>query len=43
MTFQIEKQAFSYLHKYQPKFEQMAQERFASGEPEDGIVVLSML
>jgi hypothetical protein len=42
-TFQTEKQAFSYLHKYRTHFEQMARSRLASGELEDGIVVLSML
>ncbi len=42
-TFQTEKQAFSYLHKYRTQFEQMARSRLASGELEDGIVVLSML
>jgi hypothetical protein len=42
-TFQTEKQAFSYLHKYRTEFEQMARTRLASGEFEDGIVVLSML
>jgi hypothetical protein len=42
-TFQTDKQAFSYLHKYRTEFEQMARVRLASGELEDGIVVLSML
>jgi hypothetical protein len=42
-TFQTEKQAFSYLHKYRTEFEQMARARLASGELENGIVVLSML
>jgi hypothetical protein len=42
-TFRTEKQAFSYLHKYRTQFEQMARSRLASGELEDGIVVLSML
>jgi hypothetical protein len=42
-TFQTEKQAFSYLHKYRTEFERMARARLASGEREDGIVVLSML
>jgi hypothetical protein len=42
-TFQTDKQAFSYLHKYRTEFEQMARARLASGELEDGIVVLSML
>ncbi|MGY4474806.1 hypothetical protein ACVILL_002220 [Bradyrhizobium sp. USDA 3364] len=42
-TFQTDKQAFSYLHKYRTEFEQIARVRLASGELEDGIVVLSML
>jgi hypothetical protein len=42
-TFQTDKQAFSYLHKYRTEFERMARTRLASGEVEDGIVVLSML
>jgi len=42
-TFQTDRQAFSYLHKYRKEFEQMARARLASGELEDGIVVLSML
>jgi hypothetical protein len=42
-TFQTEKQAFSYLHKYRTEFEQMARTRLASGQLENGIVVLSML
>ena len=41
-TFPTEKQAFSYLHKYRTEFEQIARARLASGELEDGIVVLSM-
>ena len=42
-TVPTDKQAFSYLHKYRTEFEQMARARLASGELEDGIVVLSML
>ena len=42
-TFQTEKQAYSYLHKYRREFEQIARARLASGELEDGVVVLSML
>nr|WP_249146112.1 hypothetical protein [Bradyrhizobium diazoefficiens] len=42
-TFQTDKQAFSYLHKNRTAFEHMARARLASGELEDGIVVLSML
>ena len=42
-TFQTDKQAFSYLHKYRTEFKQMARARLASGELEDGVVVLSML
>ncbi len=42
-TFQTDNQAFSYLHKYRTEFEQIARVRLASGELEDGIVVLSML
>jgi hypothetical protein len=42
-TFETEKQAFNYLHKYRTEFEQIARARLASGELEDGIVVLSML
>ncbi|UWU75440.1 hypothetical protein N2603_36245 [Bradyrhizobium huanghuaihaiense] len=42
-TFQTETQAFSYLHKYRTEFEQMARSRLASGELENGIIVLSML
>lgn len=42
-TFQTDQQAFSYLHKHRTEFEQIARTRLASGELEDGIVVLSML
>ncbi|UQD75677.1 hypothetical protein JEY40_14675 [Bradyrhizobium japonicum] len=42
-TFQTQKQAFSYLQKYRTEFERIARSRLASGELEDGIVVLSML
>ena len=42
-TFQTDKQAFSYLHRYRRQFEQIARARLASGELENGIVVLSML
>jgi hypothetical protein len=41
--FETDKQAFSYLHKYRTEFERIARARLASGELEDGIVVLSML
>ena len=42
-TFQTDKQAFSYLHKYRTEFEKLARARLASGEVEDGIVLLTML
>ena len=42
-TFRTDKQAFSYLHKYRTEFEKIARARVASGDLEDGIVVLSML
>ncbi|MCC8946558.1 hypothetical protein H8A97_15925 [Bradyrhizobium sp. Arg62] len=42
-TFQTDKQALSYLHKYRTELERMARARLASGLLEDGIVVLSML
>jgi len=42
-TFQTDNQAFSYLHKYRTEFEQIARVRLASGDLEDGIVMLSML
>jgi hypothetical protein len=42
-TFSTQKQAFSYLQKHRTEFERMARARLASGELEDGIVVLSML
>lgn len=42
-TFQTDRQAFSYLHKYRTEFEQIARTRLASGDLEDGIIVLSML
>jgi hypothetical protein len=42
-TFRTDKQAFSYLHKNRTEFEHMARARLASGELEDGIVILSML
>ncbi|MDE5440900.1 hypothetical protein GWG65_05410 [Bradyrhizobium sp. CSA207] len=42
-TFQTQKQAFSYLQKYRTELERVARTRLASGELEDGIVVLSML
>ncbi|MCP3385568.1 MULTISPECIES: hypothetical protein [unclassified Bradyrhizobium] len=42
-TFQTDKQALSYLHKYRTEFERIARARLASGELEDGIVVLTML
>ncbi|WBL81133.1 hypothetical protein I3J27_12170 [Bradyrhizobium xenonodulans] len=42
-TFLTQKQAFSYLQKNRTEFERIARARLASGELEDGIVVLSML
>nr|WP_191093149.1 hypothetical protein [Bradyrhizobium campsiandrae] len=42
-TFETQKQAFSYLHKYRTEFERMARARLDTGELEDGVVVLSML
>jgi hypothetical protein len=42
-TYQTQKQAFSYLQKHRTEFERIARTRLASGEFEDGIVVLSML
>jgi hypothetical protein len=42
-TFQTDKQAFSYLHKYRTEFERIARARLALGELEDGIVMLTML
>ncbi|WP_407114118.1 hypothetical protein [Bradyrhizobium sp. LMG 9283] len=42
-TFNTQKQAFSYLQKHRTEFERMARARLASGELEDGIVMLSML
>lgn len=42
-TFQTDRQAFGYLHKYRTQFEQIARARLAAGDLEDGIVVLSML
>ena len=42
-TFATQKQAFSYLQKHRTEFERMARARLASGDLEDGIVVLSML
>ena len=42
-TFQTDKQAFSYLHKYRTEFERIARARLVSGELEDGVVVLSMI
>jgi len=42
-TFATDKQALSYLHKYRTELERVARARLASGELEDGIVVLSML
>lgn len=41
--FQTQKQAFSYLQKHRTEFERIARARLASGELEDGVVVLSML
>jgi hypothetical protein len=42
-TFLTQKQAFSYLQKNRTEVERIARTRLASGELEDGIVVLSML
>ena len=42
-TFQTDKQAFGYLRKYRTEFEKIARARLASGEIEDGIVMLTML
>jgi hypothetical protein len=42
-TFRTQKQAFSYLQKHRTEFERIARAQLASGELEDGIVVLSML
>lgn len=42
-TFRTDRQAFSYLHKHRTELEQIARARLASGELEDGIVMLSML
>lgn len=42
-SFETDKQAFSYLHKYRTQFERIARARLASGKLEDGIVVLSMI
>ena len=42
-TYQTQKQAFSYLQKHRTEFERVARTALASGELEDGIVVLSML
>ncbi|AWL97217.1 hypothetical protein QIH93_12650 [Bradyrhizobium ottawaense] len=42
-TFQTQKQAFSYLQKHRTEFERIARTRLASGELEDGVVLLSML
>ncbi|RXT50063.1 hypothetical protein [Bradyrhizobium betae] len=42
-TFLTQKQAFSYLHKNRTELERIARARLASGELEDGIVMLSML
>jgi hypothetical protein len=42
-TFNTQKQAFSYLQRNRTEFERIARSRLASGELEDGVVVLSML
>lgn len=42
-NFQTQKQAFSYLQKHRTEFERIARARLASGELEDGVVVLAML
>lgn len=41
--FRTQKQAFSYLQKNRTEFERIARTRLASGDLEDGIIVLSML
>lgn len=41
--FETDKQAFSYLHKHRTEFEKIARAQLASGELEDGIVMLSEL
>ncbi|AWM00391.2 hypothetical protein [Bradyrhizobium amphicarpaeae] len=42
-TYQTQKQALSYLQRHRTEFERIARTRLASGELEDGLVVLSML
>ena len=42
-TFLTQKQAFSHIQKNRTEFERIARTRLASGELEDGIVVLAML
>ncbi len=42
-TFRTQNQAFSYFHKRRTEFEQVARERLARGEVEDGVIELTML
>lgn len=42
-SFHTQQQAFSYLQKHRREFERMARAQLASGEIDDGIIVLSML
>jgi len=42
-TFITQKQALSYLQKHRTELERQARARLASGELEDGIIVLSMI
>jgi hypothetical protein len=41
-TFQTERQALSYLHKYRTAIERVARARLARGELEDGVIHLTM-
>jgi len=42
-NFATQNQAFNYLHKHRKRFEQLARERFALGQIEDGLIKLTML
>lgn len=42
-SFATKNQAFNYLHKHRKQFEQLARERFAIGQVEDGLITLAML
>ncbi|MBR0854760.1 hypothetical protein [Bradyrhizobium liaoningense] len=42
-NFASQNQAFNYLHKHRKRFEQLARERFALGQIEDGLIKLTML